>query len=93
LFVKLIYLYHKLRQFVRFYEIDPKEFQFCFFRAKVIKLASQEEYNTERFKILQANATSFKKEISQLESKKSSLQSELAKREHSIQVLPLIIMF
>jgi hypothetical protein len=53
----------------------------------VIKLSSQEEYNTARFKIAQDNAASYKKEIAQLESKKSTLQSELAKREHSIQVI------
>ena len=64
-------------------------FQFCY-RAKAIKLGSQEEYNTERFKISQANAATYKKEISNLESKKNALQADLAKREHSIQVTSLV---
>ncbi len=71
--------------------LTVSEFDRCFskiwsFRAKTIKLASQEEYNTERFKIAQANMATYKKEIGQLESKKSSLQSDLSKHENAIQV-------
>ena len=55
-------------------------------RAKAIKLGSQEEYNTERFKLAKSNLANYKKEISNLEKKKAALQADLAKEENTIQV-------
>ena len=55
-------------------------------RNKVIKFTANEEWNTERFKIAQDNNASYKKEISFLEEKSSSLSNIVAKHEQSIQV-------
>ena len=44
-------------------------------RNKVIKFTANEEWNTERFKIAQANNATSKKEISFLEEKNNNLNS------------------
>lgn len=46
------------------------------------KLSAQLEHSTERFKILQTNADSFRKEISALTSKNQRLSTALIKHEH-----------
>ena len=56
-------------------------------RSKTIKLAANEEWNTERFKIAQTNNATYKKEISFLEEKNSNLNVLVAKHENSIQVM------
>lgn len=56
-------------------------------RAKAIKLASNEEWNTERFKIAQANNGAYKKEIAFLEEKNTTLHSVVARHEQSIQAM------
>jgi hypothetical protein len=61
-------------------------------RSKAIKLASQEEYNTERFKLATANLANCKKEITQLEAKKLTLQTNLSKQEYNVQVSPSVLL-
>ena len=56
-------------------------------RAKAIKLASLEEWNTERFKLSQTNATNYKNEISLLEERNTTLHSVIAKHENAIDAL------
>jgi len=53
-------------------------------RSNASKLASQEEYNTERFKILQTNATGYKKNMEALEERNRQLHSIAAKHEASV---------
>ena len=66
---------------------SPRLQCFTISRSKAIKLASQEEYNTERFKLAELNMTNYKKEISNLVKNKAALQADLAKQENKIQVL------
>ena len=54
-------------------------------RAKAIKLASKEEWNTERFKLAQSNASGYKREIGLLEERNKSLNAIVAKHEVSIE--------
>ena len=56
-------------------------------RAKVIKLSSQEEWNTERFRLAQNNAANHKKEIGLLEERNKTLHSVIAKHENAIDAL------
>ena len=56
-------------------------------RAKAIKLASQEEWNTERFRLSQNNASNYKTEIGLLEERNKTLHSVIAKHENSIDAL------
>ena len=56
-------------------------------RAKAIKLASQEEYNTERFKIAQTNAASFCKQCQILEECNVKLNGIVAKHEQSSETM------
>ena len=56
-------------------------------RNKVIKFTANEEWNTERFKIAQANNAAYKKEISYLDEKNTNLNSIVAKHEQSIQAM------
>ena len=64
------------------------EFLFYFFsRTKSAKLSTQEEYNNERFKIAQANANSFKKQVSSLEERSRKVGEIAAKHEQTISVL------
>ncbi|XP_040583624.1 nucleoprotein TPR [Lepeophtheirus salmonis] len=53
-------------------------------RAKTAKLSSQEEYNTERFKILQNNSKSFQTQINLLEERNKKLSEIVAKHESSL---------
>ena len=48
-------------------------------------MASKEEWNTERFKLAQANAGAYKREIGLLEERNKSLSSVVAKHELSIE--------
>ena len=57
------------------------------FRAKAIKLSSQEEYNTERFKISQTNCESLRKQCSLLEEKNIKLNGIVAKHEAASETL------
>ena len=54
-------------------------------RAKAIKLASKEEWNTERFKLAQSNASGYKREIGLLEERNKALDNIVAKHEVSIE--------
>ena len=54
-------------------------------RAKAIKLASKEEWNTERFKIAQDNSSGYKREIGLLEERNKALDAIVAKHEASIE--------
>ena len=51
------------------------------------KLASQEEYNTERFKIAQTNAASFRKQCQILEERNAKLNGIVAKHEQSSETM------
>ena len=52
-----------------------------------MKLAANEEWNTERFKIAQNNNATYKKEIGFLEEKNNNLNALVAKHENSIQAM------
>ncbi|QQP57710.1 Translocated promoter region_ nuclear basket protein [Caligus rogercresseyi] len=56
-------------------------------RSKAAKLASQEEYNTERFKILQNNSKSYVSQISILEERNRKLGEVVSKHEASLSAL------
>ena len=56
-------------------------------RSKLAKLSANEEWNTERFKIAQANNATYKKEIGFLEEKNSNLNALVAKHEGSIHAM------
>ena len=56
-------------------------------RSKLAKLSANEEWNTERFKIAQANNATYKKEIAFLEEKNSNLNTLVAKHESSIHAM------
>ena len=56
-------------------------------RGKAIKLASQEEWNTERFRLAQTNAANYKKEIGLVEERNKSLHAVIAKHENAIDAL------
>ena len=56
-------------------------------RGKAIKLASHEEWNTERFKLAQNNAANYKTEIGLLEERNKTLHSVIAKHENGIDAL------
>jgi len=58
-----------------------------YFRAKAIKLSSQEEYSTERFKIAQSNAEEFKRQAKILEERCLKLSNIVAKHEDTMEVL------
>ena len=62
-------------------------FILLFSRTKSAKLSTQEEYNNERFKIAQANANSFKKQVSSLEERSRKVGEIAAKHEQTISVL------
>ncbi len=56
-------------------------------RTKAIKLTSQDEYNTERFKIAQGNADAYKKQAKILEERSSKMSAIVAKHEETMEVL------
>jgi nucleoprotein TPR len=61
-------------------------------RSKSIKLASQEEYNTERFKIAQTNAASFRKQCQILEDRNAKLNGIVSKHEQSSETIRTEVM-
>ncbi|TRY63999.1 hypothetical protein TCAL_07159 [Tigriopus californicus] len=56
-------------------------------KTKFIKLASQEEFNNERYKTAQANAQAYKKQMEILNERSTKLSAIVAKHESSIELL------